>query len=1345
MSHAILYAANATNFFNLGLGVLTDAKPPKVTQVGNSEFILEMDYPVDGKLFNQLKNGNLIKADAGPELKAQRFEIKRLQKSMRKNHVTVYAEHISYQTLDISMPPKVTLTGTAQNAMRQAQSFGLGTFKPFTMTSDITTSNSTTFTIRDIENLRQALSGVEGSILDTWGGEFLFDNYHISLLKQRGRQANAMIAYGRNLIDLEQEESILNTFTSVFPYAIWRTEDGEEEFVSGNVVHSEYVDKYHHEKVLPVEFTLDFDEEKPTAAELDALAQTYIENNDVGVPSVSIQLSHIDLAKSLEFPEYAEAETINLFDRVKIHFDKLGIDTIAKVVRTVWNVNLERYDEIEVGHVRASMADRFKSISKEAKAAKREAEDARNIAVVSANGINMTFYGPDEPIATKIGDTWFQEDGQYTITKVWNGVIWKVVSDPRLANQNAEAIAQQQEDLEAVKQSADESAQELNTAINNAGFTTLDEALINTKTLAETAETNALAAMTDVQSAIDIAGIAESNAATALSDARTAISDAQSALYAYANLQISGRNLLRNSGFVFSRDYWESAGNHSALLDTSQTYNGNNSLRIVGSGTGGGSAGSVSSRLSTSLEEGSKIIVVFFAKAIEGSTTLHVELHGGRGARDFQLSVEWQKFEVEVEYTNGPRLYFWLKGAGAATVNSPTAQQGTKVTAWSPAPEDVQVEIARINGELSSKVSQTIYNELEGTVESVSTLAYQNKEAVGLKAEKSIVDTLQGTVEKHTLDIKATAEALSIKADQTTVDTLTGNVSTMESEWTQTFDGFKQRVSSVETDLVNKASVTKVNAIESTVDGTVQRIASVETDLDSKASVTKVNEIESTVNGTTQTIATIQTDLDGKVTVTAVNEIKNTVDGTTQTISDIEGNITTIESTVKGHTTSITNAEGRIATTETTVKGIQDTVSDPETGLETQVSTISEGFRVLSGDFENLEIGDRNYFTRTHNFENLGNLSYFEPRNENTPYGFIATGNSSGVGKVRLNRVITENGWWTVSFDIRGDQAVEVSMYVDICDSVGTKIVTNNSNSYKRVSVSVEVTNYSKDVFHFIDFYRLQWANFFVKNIKVAKGKHNKEFSIAPEDTATYSQLQVTRDSILAQTVLEGEVVARINQEAGRTLIENEKLYISANSTYITGTAFMDGAVIKNGTIDTLQIADAAVTSAKILNLDVDRLVGNKTNFVTTAWNAINSNLYVDGNKLEYSHSDGSKTIMSANGLYHSEGGSNYKTNYLFDVITVTGLNHSNGVKWVTLPSIYKGKDFKAHAIVADTYGVTNDYAYFNLAMLRVVCFVDKIDKTNGRVGLIGYSYHRDIRNNKTLKKAIQCKLIVTY
>lgn len=57
-----------------------------------------------------------------------------------------------------------------------------------------------------------------GSISDTYGGEYLFDNYDIKLYANRGKQSGALIAYGRNLTDLEQEENIADTYTSIYPY-----------------------------------------------------------------------------------------------------------------------------------------------------------------------------------------------------------------------------------------------------------------------------------------------------------------------------------------------------------------------------------------------------------------------------------------------------------------------------------------------------------------------------------------------------------------------------------------------------------------------------------------------------------------------------------------------------------------------------------------------------------------------------------------------------------------------------------------------------------------------------------------------------------------------------------------------------------------------------------------------------------------------------------------------------------------------------------------------------------------------------------------------------------------------
>ncbi|WP_201011996.1 phage tail spike protein, partial [Lactococcus lactis] len=81
----------------------------------------------------------------------------------------------------------------------------------------ITTISSAEWKVPDFKTPRNILGGVEGSILDNWGGEYQFDNYQIRLTNQRGRYSNTIIAYGRNLTDFEQEESILETYTSIYP------------------------------------------------------------------------------------------------------------------------------------------------------------------------------------------------------------------------------------------------------------------------------------------------------------------------------------------------------------------------------------------------------------------------------------------------------------------------------------------------------------------------------------------------------------------------------------------------------------------------------------------------------------------------------------------------------------------------------------------------------------------------------------------------------------------------------------------------------------------------------------------------------------------------------------------------------------------------------------------------------------------------------------------------------------------------------------------------------------------------------------------------------------------------
>src|SRR5699024_6484778 len=113
--------------------------------------------------------------------------------------------------------------------------------------------------------------------------------------------------------------------------------------------------------------------------------------------------------------------------------------------------------------------------------------------------------------------------------------------------------------------------------------------------------------------------------------------------------------------------------------------------------------------------------------------------------------------------------------------------------------------------------------------------------------------------------------------------------------------------------------------------------------------------------------------------------------------------------------------------------------------------------------------------------------------------------------------------------------------------------------------------------------------------------------------TAQNSQISVLSDNINLR-VKKGDTLAQINIEAGKTLIQNDKLLIDATTTVIKGTTWMDGAVIKNASISGAKIANATIGSAKIASLDVDKIVGNTTNFISSNWNnAVGGNVSISG------------------------------------------------------------------------------------------------------------------------------------
>lgn len=418
---AILYKANETNFTHLGLGMLHDAIQIFVTEERNGVFELEMKYPVSGDRFADLKLDRLIKADAGHSLKNQRFKIIRITKPLN-GIVTVYAEHVSMLTRDLPLPPNVSYSGDATSALNTWKNSIIGIDpNPFTVFSDISLPGSGSWSIKDVKNARDALGGVDGSLLDTYGGEYLFDNYDIKLYANRGKQSGALIAYGRNLTDLEQEENIADTYTSIYPYAVM-TDDNQNEIIltlPEYYLDSEYVSNYARRKILTVDFS---GNDVTTVEQLRAKAEAYIINNRIGVPKVNLKIKYVDLAKTLDYEATQAIEEVNVCDWVTVYFEEYGIKTNEKIIKTVWDDLLQQYDSIEVGEARASLAQ---SINTTVDGKLETVAVNLNTIRLAADGKTKIYTGVAEPVASNINDLWYKpvESGAVEMYR-WDGIIW---------------------------------------------------------------------------------------------------------------------------------------------------------------------------------------------------------------------------------------------------------------------------------------------------------------------------------------------------------------------------------------------------------------------------------------------------------------------------------------------------------------------------------------------------------------------------------------------------------------------------------------------------------------------------------------------------------------------------------------------------------------------------------------------------------------------------------------------------------------------------------------------------------------------------------------------------------
>ena len=294
-----------------------------------------------------LVNDNVIAAPT-PYSDKQLFRIYKREKS--DDEVTVYARHIYYDNLGNYL---VDVRPTNKNGQQALDIIFSGT--KFTPHSDITTAN-TAYYVR--KNIVEAIAGDdENSFINRWGGERLYDNYDVYIMRQIGSDKGVRAEFGHNLEAIEESVSDEDVVTRIIPVAYnGYVLEGAKPWVDSPKIGSYAEVKGAVINFDDIKLQEDCSEGETGYANLTALRAALVKacneeyKKGIDDPTVNYTVNMVELANTVEYAEYKQLESVEVGDTITCRHKGIKIEVKARCIRIKWNCITKENEEVELGN-----------------------------------------------------------------------------------------------------------------------------------------------------------------------------------------------------------------------------------------------------------------------------------------------------------------------------------------------------------------------------------------------------------------------------------------------------------------------------------------------------------------------------------------------------------------------------------------------------------------------------------------------------------------------------------------------------------------------------------------------------------------------------------------------------------------------------------------------------------------------------------------------------------------------------------------------------------------------------------------------------------------------------------
>lgn len=335
-----VYSADERLFDNNGIFIMHPTKA-QIYIEDNGDYYIDIETTIDD--LEYIQEGMIVRVNT--RWGEQGF---RLTNPKRKNNkITVRGYHLWKDSSKYVIVDSYVENKDCNDALDHINN-ACETPTPFITTSDISD-------IASARIIRKSLEEAIAILVDKYNGHLYRDNWTIGIVKNLGRDRQAVIKYGKNSTDIEATEDWDNVVTKILPVGY----DGitlPEKFLIADI---QYETPY--TKVVKFDQDIDENDYKDESGEVDKQAYNKALIDDLR--QQAIDYLNINKVFRCNYKVKANIEgIIDLGDTITVEHERLGINITTNVISLKYDCIMDKYIEAEFGNFKAELKSLIKTI-----------------------------------------------------------------------------------------------------------------------------------------------------------------------------------------------------------------------------------------------------------------------------------------------------------------------------------------------------------------------------------------------------------------------------------------------------------------------------------------------------------------------------------------------------------------------------------------------------------------------------------------------------------------------------------------------------------------------------------------------------------------------------------------------------------------------------------------------------------------------------------------------------------------------------------------------------------------------------------------------------------------------